>query len=110
MYRLHLVRQPANECINGEAGETRDAHAHGAQAGEFGQEPAHEFPRAHAQIESAEARTGAQELHDCTEEGEVIVVPDECEAEGLEVRQEHVRRRACHAGACTLAAGAWVGV
>jgi hypothetical protein len=71
--------------IDGEAGKARDAHAHDVQAGELGQEPAHELPWAHAQIKSAQARTGAQELHDRAKEREVVVVPDECEAEGLKV-------------------------
>lgn len=33
--------------------------------------------------------------------GEVIVMPDKCDVEGPEVRQEHVRQRTCWAGACT---------
>lgn len=108
MNRLHLAWQSANERIDGEAGEALNAHAQGAQAGELGQQPAHEFPWARAQIESAHARTRAQEVHDCTEEGKIVVVTDECKTEGLEVRQEHVHLRACHAGACTLPAGVWV--
>jgi len=57
--RLHLVRKSADERVDGEVIEARDAHAQRAQAGEFGYEPAQEFPRARAQIESAEARTRA---------------------------------------------------
>ena len=40
-------------------------------------------------------------MHDCAKEGEIVVVPDECESEGFEVRKEHVHWRACYAGACT---------
>lgn len=36
MNRLHLLWKSADERIDGEAGEARDAHAQHAQAGEFG--------------------------------------------------------------------------
>jgi hypothetical protein len=85
MNRLHLMRKPADERIDGGAVEARNAHAECAQASELGYEPAHELPRAGAQIESAQARTRAQELYDGAEEGKVVVVSDEHEAEGFEV-------------------------
>ena len=93
MNRLHLLRESAHERINGGAGKTRDAHAQYAQAGELRYEPAHELPRTGAQIESAQAWTRAQELHDGAEQGQIVVMPDECKAEGLEVGQQHVHVR-----------------
>jgi len=93
MNRLHLVRKFADERIDGGAVEVRDAHAQDAQAREFGDESAHKLPRAATQIEPAQARTGAQELHDGDEEGQVVVVSDEREAECFEVGKERVGRR-----------------
>jgi len=93
MDRLHLVRKSVDERIDGGAVEVRDAHAQDAQAREFGYESAEELPRAAAQIEPAQARTRAQELYDGDEEGEVVVVSNEREAECLEVGKERVGRR-----------------
>jgi hypothetical protein len=59
MNRLHLVRKFADERVDRGAVETRDAHAQDAQAREFGEESAHEIPRAATQIEPAQARTRA---------------------------------------------------
>ena len=61
---LHLLRKP-----DGGAGKTRDAHAQYAQASELRYEPAHELPRAGAQIKSAQATMRAQELHDGAKQG-----------------------------------------
>ena len=98
MNRLHLLRKSAHERVDGGAGKTRDAHAQYAQARELRYEPAHELPRTGAQIESAQARTRAQELHDGAEQGQIVVMPDERKAEGLKVGQQHVhvRRRIRH--------------
>ena len=85
MNRLHLMRKLADERIDGGAVEARNAHAECAQASELGYEPAHELPRAGAQIEAAQARTRAQKVYDGAEEGKVVVVSDEYEAEGFEV-------------------------
>ena len=69
MNRLHLLRKSAHERVDGGTGKTRDAHAQYAQARELRYERAHELPRTGAQIESAQARTRAQELHDGAEQG-----------------------------------------
>ena len=93
---LHLLRKSTHERVDGGTGKTRDAHAQYAQACELRYEPAHELPRTGAQVESAQSRTRAQELHDGAKEGQIVVMPDGRKAEGLEMRQQHVRRRIRH--------------
>ena len=73
------------ERVDGGAGKTRDAHVQYTQTSELRYEPAHELPRTGAQIESAQAGTHAQELHDGAEEGQIVIMPDERKAKGLEV-------------------------
>ena len=87
MNRLHLLRKSAHKRVDGGAGKTRDAHAQYAQSCELRYEPEHELPRTGTQIESARARTRAQELHDGAEEGQIVIMPDKRKGEGLEVRE-----------------------
>jgi hypothetical protein len=86
MDRLHLRRKPTNERIDGVVGETCDAHAQYAQARELGYEPAHKLPWAGSQIKSTQTRARAQELYDGVEEGQIVIVPDECKTKSFEVR------------------------
>ena len=86
MDRLHLLRKPANERLNGVVGKTCDAHAEYAQACKLRYEPVHEFPWTGSQIESAQARARAQKLYDGVEEGQIVIMPDKRKTERFKVR------------------------
>jgi hypothetical protein len=86
MDRLHLLRKPANERIDGVVGETCNAHPQYAQACELWYEPAHELPWASSQIESAQARARAQKLYHRVEQGQIVIMPNERKTEGFKVR------------------------
>ena len=90
MNRLHLLWESTHERVDGGAGKTRDAHVQYTQVSELWYEPAHELPWTGAQIESVQAWMCAQELHNGAEQGQIVVMPDEHKAEGLEVGQQHV--------------------
>ena len=86
MDRLHLLRESANERIDGVVGKTCDTHAQYAQACELWYEPAHELPWTGSHIESSQARARAQKMYDGVEEGQIIIVPNERKTEGFKVR------------------------